>query len=95
MWSIHINKALAEFGLHRLTADYCVYACFDGADRVLLGLFVDDMFIIGHVISRIGSVKIFWQSWFMMKDLGAATFLLGMETRRLPGGDIQLLLDSG
>ena len=26
-----------------------------------------------------------------MKDLGAAIFLLGMEIRRLPGGDIHLL----
>ena len=26
-----------------------------------------------------------------MKDLGAAAFLLGMEIRRLPGGDLQLL----
>ena len=48
MWNLHIDKALSEFGLHRLTADFCVYACFSGLDRVLLGLFVDDMFIIGH-----------------------------------------------
>ena len=46
MWNIHIDVSLAEFGLHRLTTDFCVYACFDGNDRVLLGLFVDDLFII-------------------------------------------------
>ena len=91
MWNIHIDKALAEFGLHRLTTDFCVYACFDGADRVLLGLFVDDMFMIRHILSRIGGVKNFLHSRFKMKDLGAAIFLLGMEIRRLLGGDIQLL----
>ena len=39
MWNLHIDKALSEFGLHRLTSDFCVYACFNGPDRVLLGLF--------------------------------------------------------
>ena len=27
MWNLHIDSALAEFGLHRLSADFCVYAC--------------------------------------------------------------------
>ena len=49
------------------------------------------MFIIGHVISLIGGVKDLLHSRFKMKDLGAATFLLGMEIRRFPGGDVQLL----
>ena len=91
MWNLHIDKALSEFGLHRLTADFCVYAAFEGADRVLLALFVDDMIMIGKLLRRIGNVKDFLNSRFKMKDLGAATFLLGMEIRRLPGGDIQLL----
>ena len=54
MWNIHIDKALGEFGLIRLTADFCVYAIYDGPDRVLLGLFVDDMFIIGAILDKIG-----------------------------------------
>ena len=91
MWNLHIDKALAEFGLHRLTADFCVYACYDGDSRVLLGLFVDDMFIVGKLLSCIDNVKQFLHSRFRMKDLGAATFLLGMEIRRLPGGDIHLV----
>ena len=80
--------SLAEFGLHRLIADFCVSAYFDGNDRVLLGLFVDDMFIMGHILRRIGSDKTFIHRRFKMKDLGASTFLLGMEIRRLPRGDI-------
>ena len=58
---------------------------------MLLGQFVDDMFIIGHTLNRIGYVKTFLHSRFKMKDQGAANFLLGMEIRRLPGGGIQLL----
>ena len=91
MWNLHVDKALSEFGLKRLRADFCVYAIYEGGKRILLGLFVDDMFIIGHLISLIGGVKDFLRSRFKMKDLGAASFLLGMEIRRLPGGDVQLL----
>ena len=57
---------------------------------MLLGLFVDDMFI-GKLMARIDAVKNFLNSRLKMKDLGAATILLGMEIRRLPRGDIQLL----
>ena len=71
--------------------NFCVYAIYDGASRILLGLFVDDMFVIGRQIDLINTVKSFLSSRFKMKDLGAASFLLGMEIRRLPRGDIHLL----
>ena len=82
MWNIHVDKALGEYGLHRLTANFCVYAIHDGEDRVLLGLFVDDMFIIGAMMEKIGGVRQFLNSRFKMKDLGKAAYLLGMEIRR-------------
>ena len=91
MWNLHIDNALGQFGLRRLLADFCVYAIYDGANRVLLGLFVDDMFVIGKRIDLINTVKSFLNSRFKMKDLGAATFLLGMEIRRLPEGDVHLV----
>ena len=58
---------------------------------MLLGLFVDDKFLIGKLLARIGSVKSFLHSRFRMKDLGTATFLLGVEIRRLPSSDIRLV----
>ena len=36
MWNLHVDKALSEFGLQRLTADFCVYAIHQGRDRILL-----------------------------------------------------------
>ena len=57
----------------------------------MLEFFVDDMFAIDKVMELIDLVKDFLHSRFRMKDLGAATFLLGMEISRLPGGYVQLL----
>ena len=91
MWNIHVDKALGEYGLHRLIADFCVYAIHDGDDRVLLGLFADDMFIIGAIFIRIEGVKQFLHSRFRIKDLGKGAYLLGMETRRQREGGIILL----
>ena len=91
MWNIHVDKARGEFGLRRLTSEFCVYAIYDKYDRVLLDLFVDDMFIIGAVVERIGGVKRFLNNRFKMKYLGKATYLLGMEIRRQPQGDVLLL----
>ena len=88
MWNLHVDKALSQFGSERLTSDFCVYAIHQGGRRILLGLFVDDMFVIGNVMELIDLVINFMHIRFRMKDLGAATFLLGMEIRRLLGGDV-------
>lgn len=58
---------------------------------MLLGLFVDDMFIIGGILEEIGGVKSFLHRRFKIKDLGKAAYLLGMEIRRQPQGDYFLL----
>ena len=65
MWNLNIGKALSEFGLHRLTTYVFVDVAFEGADRVLLGLFVDDMMMIGKLLARIGQVKKFLNNRFM------------------------------
>ena len=91
MWNQHVDRALSEFGLNRLTADFCVYTIWQVNKSVILGLFVDDMFIIGRLMDLIQMVKEFLHSRFKMKDLGAATFQRGMEIRCLPGADVKLV----
>lgn len=57
MWNKHVDKTLVEFGMHRLSADLCVYAMHDREKRVLLGLFVDDMFLIVAIMQCINMLK--------------------------------------
>ena len=52
MWNLHIDKVLREFGLERLQANFCIYRIGDGAERVLLGLYVDNMFMLGEMIKN-------------------------------------------
>ena len=91
MWNLHIDNVLGKFGLLRLTADFCIYVIGEGESRVVLGLYVDDMFIMAALLDKLGAVKVFLHSNFRMKDLGEVKFLLGMEIRKQPDGDIHLV----
>lgn len=91
MCNIHVDKVLSNFGMSRLSADSCVYSIHQVERRILMSLFVDDMFIVGKEMPLIQDLKDLLHIKFKMKDLGAANFLLGMEIRRLPGGDVHLV----
>ena len=58
---------------------------------MLLGLYVDDMFMIAAFLEKLAGIKQYLNKNFKMKDLGPVKFLLGMEIRLQPNGDIHLL----
>ena len=91
MWNLHIDKVLGQCGFKRLMADLCVYIIGEGKERVLLGLYVDDMFMIAALLEKLAGIKQYLNKTFKMKDLGPVKFLLGMEIRLQPNGDIHLL----
>ena len=55
MWNLHIDKVLGQCGLTRLMADFSVYTIGEGEDKVLLGLYVDDMFMIAALLEKLAS----------------------------------------
>ena len=77
MCNLHIDNILGKFGLLRLTSDFCIYVISEGGTRVVLGLYVDDMFTMVALMDKLGAVKLFLHSKFRMKDLGEVKFLLG------------------
>ena len=91
IWNLHINKVTGKFGLLRLTIDFCIYVIGEGHNRVVRGLYVDDIFIMAALMNKLGAVKLFLHSNFRMKDLRMVKFLLGMETWKQPVGDIHLV----
>ena len=92
---LHIDGVLASMGFIRLTGDHGVYFKWDGANRVWLVLYVDDIFLISLSPANITESKKTLGADMKVKDLGVAQYLLGIELRRrhlgMKDGDILLV----
>ena len=82
-WYKKFEFVMGEQGYKKTTSDHCVFVQkFSDDDFIILLLYVDDMLIIGHNISRINSLKKQLSKSFAMKDLGPAGQILGMKISR-------------
>jgi len=71
---------MIEQGFKKTTSDHCVFVQkFSDTDFIILLLYVDDMLIVGHNLSRINSLKKELSKSFAMKDLGPARQILGIH----------------
>ena len=86
MWNLHIDNILKRMGFFRLSGDHGVYYKWDGANRVWLALYVDDIFLISKNLANIKESKRTLGADMKVKDLGVAQFLLGIELRRMQEG---------
>ena len=59
-----------------------MYEKVSGSEFIFLVLYVDDILIIRNDISELQYVKIWLSRNFSMKDLGEATYILGIKIYR-------------
>ena len=59
--------------------DNCVYAKFKNGKFIFPILYVDDILLVSSDVSLLLEIKKFLSSKFDMKDLGEASFVLGIE----------------
>ena len=59
--------------------DDCVYHKFSGSKYIFLVLYVDDIPLVTNDIGMLHETKRFLSRNFEMKDLGDASFVLGIE----------------
>ena len=90
-WNHYIDAVLKQMGFIRLKTDFGIYMKGEGEGAVFIALYVDDLLLVGRSLDRIKEVKLGLHSEFKMKDLGEATFLLGIEISRQPNGDVFLV----
>ena len=79
LWNQHLDKVLGELEYHRLTSDFGVYIKGKGENKVLMGVYVDDIIMLAKVMQILNELKGHLQLEFKMKDLGAANFIVGMK----------------
>ncbi|KAH9769620.1 hypothetical protein KPL71_012083 [Citrus sinensis] len=82
-WYLRFDEFMISYEFCRSQYDSCVYfKTLPSGDGIYLILYVDDMLIACKRSEKIEKLKIELNSVFEMKDLGAATRILGMQIVR-------------
>ncbi|KAK8943207.1 hypothetical protein KSP39_PZI008734 [Platanthera zijinensis] len=81
-WNLRFDEKIKEFGFIKNEDEPCVYKRISGSIVVFLILYVDDILLIGNDIPTLKVVKNNLGNCFSMKDLGEATYILGIKIYR-------------
>ncbi|KAM1818379.1 hypothetical protein ACFX11_000180 [Malus domestica] len=81
-WNIHFDTEIKTFGFTQNEDDNCVYQKVVGDAVVFLVLYVDDIVLFGNDTAILSSVKVWLSKTFHMKDLGDASYVLGIKLYR-------------
>ena len=73
---------ITSFGFKENTVDQCIYLKFSGSKFIILVLYVDDILLASYVKGLLHETKRFLSNNFKMKDLGDASFVLGIQIHR-------------
>ncbi|KAM2889718.1 hypothetical protein FF1_013304 [Malus domestica] len=78
-WNIHFDTKIKSFGFTQNEDNNCVDQKVIGSAIVFLVLYVDDMLLFGNDVVVLSFVKVWLSKTFHMKDLGDASYVLGIK----------------
>ena len=79
---MHFDKVIKTYGFVKNREEPCIYKWVNGPAVVFLILYVDDILLIENDIPALQGIKVWLSSQFSMKDLGEASYILGMKIYR-------------
>ncbi|VFQ91641.1 unnamed protein product [Cuscuta campestris] len=88
-WYIRFDVTITSFGFEKNSDESCVYKKVSGSVIVFLILYVDDILLMGNDVPALTSVKTWLSENFAMKDLGNASYALGIRIYR-DRGDVEI-----
>ncbi|GKB21616.1 retrotransposon protein, putative, ty1-copia subclass [Tanacetum coccineum] len=81
-WNLCFHEKVTQFGFSRREDESCIYVKVSGSVVVFLVFYVDDIILIGNDIPKLQSVKDWLGKCFAMKDIGDASYILGIKIYR-------------
>ena len=81
-WYKKFDSVISSFGFTENIVDECVYIKTVGKIFIFLILYVDDILLARSNIKLLKDTKEFLSANFDMKDLGEASYVLGIEIQR-------------
>ena len=81
-WNIRFEQAMKSFDFEKITNKPCVYKKCEHSMVVILILYEDDILFIRNDVRALSTVKIQLASYFDMKNLGEASYILRIKLLR-------------
>jgi len=81
-WYYKFHQVITSYGFEINVVDDFVYHKFSGSKYIFLVLYVDDILLASRDIGFLQETKRFLTKNFKMKDLGEASFVLGIKILR-------------
>ena len=78
-WYLKFNDTITSFGFKENTIDRCIYLKISGSKFIFLILYVDDILLANSDLGLLHTTKKFLSENFEMKDMGEATYVIGIE----------------
>jgi hypothetical protein len=91
LWNDNFNSSMISLGFRRFSSDMGLYSRIDEGKQLFVGLYVDDLVIVGSDIDTVVKFKQQIGGIYKMKDLGPINQLLGMDvTQDLDKGTVSI-----
>ena len=81
-WYLKFNDTVLSYGFVEMTVDRCIYMKVVGSKFIILVLYVDDILLAASDLGLLHDVKNYLSSNFEMKDMGEASYVIGIEIFR-------------
>ena len=85
---LKFNDVITSFGFKENIADRCIYIKVSGSKIIFLVLYVDDILLATNDLGLLNETKKFLSENFEMKDMGEASYVIGIEIFRDRSKDI-------
>jgi len=81
-WYLKFNDIILSYGFIENIVDQRIYIKVNESKFIILVLYVDDILLATNDIILLHDVKKFLSNKFEMKDMGEASYVIGMEIFR-------------
>ncbi|KAL0413395.1 UNVERIFIED_CONTAM: Copia protein [Sesamum radiatum] len=81
-WNTRFDEVIRGYDFIKNDYDPCVYKKINGSSVAYLVLYVDDILLIGNDVKMLGNIKAWLSTQFSMKDMGEASYILGIKIYR-------------
>ncbi|KAL0391243.1 UNVERIFIED_CONTAM: Retrovirus-related Pol polyprotein from transposon TNT 1-94 [Sesamum calycinum] len=81
-WNTRFDEVKRGYNFIKNEHDPCVYKKISGSSVAYLVLYVDYILLIGYDVKMLGYIKAWLSTQFFMKDMGEASYILGIEIYR-------------